>query len=133
MRFLKKFSRSIKSVVRSPILASVAGGLAIVFPVVGVPALAAIATANAALKTADQSAKNMQNLKKMLRVTAVAAKQGNPGAVRALAAFRVVNRARRGDPKSVMAVRRIVRASSIGATIGARYRTQNNGRLRRVA
>lgn len=103
------------------------------FPVVGVPALAAIATANAALKTADQSAKNMQNLKKMLRVTAVAAKQGNPGAVRALAAFRVVNRARRGDPKSVMAVRRIVRASSIGATIGARYRTQNNGRLRRVA
>lgn len=133
MKFLKKFSRKIKSVIRSPILASVAGGLAIVFPVVGVPALAAIATANAALKTADQSAKKMNDLKKMLERTKVAAKHGDPGAVRALAAFRVVAKARRGDPASVSAVRRIVRASSIGATIASRYRTQNNGRLRRVA
>jgi len=46
----------------------------------------------------------------------------------------VVSRARRGDPKAVLQVRRIVRANSVGATIGARYRVQrDNGRLRRVA
>jgi len=133
-RFLRKFSRSIKSVVRSPVLLSVAGGLAVVFPVVGVPALAAVAAANAALKSAEASKKQMQKLTKMLVNTKAEARKGNPGAIRALAAFKVVRRARRGDPKALMQVRRIVRANSVGASIGARYRVQrDNGRLRRVA
>ena len=131
---LRKFSRQIKSVVRSPVLLSVAGGLAVVFPVVGVPALAAIAAANAALKAAEASKAQAQKLKKMLVNTKTEARKGNPGAIRALTTFKVVSRARRGDRKAVMQVRRIVRANSVGATIGARYRVQrDNGRLRRVA
>jgi len=48
MSFFKKISRNLKKVVRSPVLATVTAGVAVVFPVVGVPALAALATANAA-------------------------------------------------------------------------------------
>lgn len=133
MSFFKKISRNLKKVVRSPILASVTAGVAIVFPVVGVPALAALATANAALKAAETSKAQAQKLTKLLTATKSAAQQGNPGAKRALEAFTVVRAAQRGNPKALAKVQTIARRASVGASIANRYRTQPNGRLRKVA
>jgi len=69
----------------------------------------------------------------MLTATKSAAQQGNPGAKRALEAFTVVNAARKGNPQAVAKVQLIAKRSTVGASIANRYRTQPNGRLRKVA
>lgn len=55
MSFFGSIANIGKSIIKSPITTAVAGGVAVVFPPVGVPAVAAVATANRALALAEST------------------------------------------------------------------------------
>jgi hypothetical protein len=80
----KGVRKATRSILKSKITKGVVGGLAIVYPPVGVPAAAALATANVAIKATESSnPKVRKEAKQTLINTAVAAKRGDPGAIRA--------------------------------------------------
>jgi hypothetical protein len=66
-KLLKKISRGAKSVVRSKVTGAILGSAAVVFPPVGAPALAAYATANAALRTYENGRTIVRSAKKAAR------------------------------------------------------------------
>jgi hypothetical protein len=131
MRIFRRVSRSLKSVVRSPVLKTVAGGVAISFPVVGVPAVAGVALANRALAVADQSPAKAKALKRTIARTQVLARAGDEPARRALSALSLAAAARQREPAAMAKVRRIGLRATIGSAIGGRYLVTANGRLRR--
>jgi hypothetical protein len=190
MSFFSGIAKFAKSVIKSPVVKAVAGGAAIVFPPVGVPAVAAIATANTALALAEsgpakaalgaaaklgaktklvnrarrqikagvpkakakaQMIRSAHAIARKVRATKPAAKmankhrtelaaqlkrtkslaaKGDPGAKRALATFKVVAAARKGNPKARAAVALIAHRYEIGQRVRSRYELTTNGRIR---
>jgi hypothetical protein len=131
MSWFKKAWHSIKTVSRSPILKSVAGGLAIVFPAVGLPAMAAIVASNKALDLAEKGDAKARSL---ISNTVALAKQGHPDAVRAVKVLTLVKAQRRGDPKAHAWMARIQQQHNARQTaarrVAARYRVHpQTGRL----
>jgi len=193
MGFFSDIVSVAKDVVKSPITKAVAGGAAIVFPPVGVPAAAAVASANVALAYADRPeakaiigaadklvAKKKHVAKVSLAATARAqvkrgvppavakaemlnkarrvssklvgaqrqatgyraelagqlkrtqllAAKGDVGARRALATFKVVAAARKGDPKAKQAVALIAHRWEVGQHVRSRFELTAHGRIR---
>lgn len=129
----KKLSRQIKGTIRSPLLKTALGGVAVVFPVVGVPALAAVAIAHQSLDAADRSQEHAKKLKRALAGTVKLANAGNPEAKRAVQAFTVAQGLRAGKPEARAKVAGMVDRWAVGRTVASRYRVERSGRLRRVA
>ena len=192
MGFFSSIVGVAKDVVKSPITQVVVGGAAIVFPPVGVPAAAAVATANVALAYADSKqgkavvgvadklvakkrakvtlqataranikrgmppakakaqmlaqarriapklkaspaagavAKHRAALAAQLKNTAKLAAKGDAGARRALATFKVVAAARKGDPKAKAAVALIAHRWEVGQRVRSRFTLTAHGRI----
>lgn len=193
MGFFSGIVNVAKDVVKSPITKVVVGGAAIVFPPVGVPAAAAVASANVALAYADKpegkaiigaadklvakkkakvslivaaraavkrgvppakaKAAMLNKARKMapklnaggvgglvqkhraalalqLKNTAALAARGDVGAKRALATFKVVAAARKGNPKAKAAVALIAHRWEVGQRVRSRFTLTAHGRIR---
>lgn len=202
MGFFSSILKVTKSIVKSPVTKAVSGGLAVVFPPAGIPAAAAVATANAALAYTDTpagkaiisaadkavagkkkavvkkqlvsaakrqlaagvpkaqvkakllvaarraapmvkpratpvpstavaaAAANRAKLAAQLKATASLAAKGDAGAKRALAAFRLVQAARKGDPKAKAAVALVAHRWEVGQRVRSRYELTAHGRIR---
>lgn len=204
MSFFSSVLKITKSIVKSPITQAVVGGAAIVFPPAGLPAAAAIATANMALGYAESpqgkavigladkgaaaitskkkakvkialratatkqlragvpaakvkatmrvnanraavalklpspalrqatgvAGKNRQQLALMLTNTKKLAAKGDKGAARALATFRLVQKARKGDPKAKAAVALVAHRWEVGQRVRSRFELTAHGRIR---
>ena len=194
MGFFSGIASIAKDVVKSPITKVVVGGAAIVFPPVGVPAAAAVASANVALAYADKPegkailgaadklvagkkkakakvtlqraanaaikrgvppakakaamlqkarqlapklnaqpslvSKHRAALALQLRNTKKLADKGDAGAKRALATFKVVAAARKGDPKAKAAVALIAHRWEVGQRVRSRFELTAHGRIR---
>ncbi len=129
--FLKKIGKGIgkaaksvgkvaKSVIKSPITKVVAGGVAVVFPPVGISAMAAISVADKVVTAAEQTkdvAKKAAALRTIVS-TKKAAKSGDVGAKRALLVMRKVKAA----PPATRAKIKT-----------PRFQVTSAGRIRRVA
>jgi len=135
MSLLGSIAKIGKSIIKSPITKAVAGGVAIVFPPVGVPALAGVVAAEQIIKATDDGAAAVKAVRSTLapdkqnspaaiksaltgfpalRAKALAAQaaaqvvsntkklaaSGDKNAVRSLAVLKVVQGAKRGDPKA---------------------------------
>lgn len=82
---VKQTTNLAKDLVKSPIIKSVVGGAAIVFPPLGVPAAAALATAAAVAKGVDSPIfKVAESARKIVANTAALAQGGDAGAQKAL-------------------------------------------------
>lgn len=202
MGFFSSIMKVTKSIVKSPITKAVSGGLAVVFPPAGIPAAAAIATANVALGYTDTpagkaiisaadkavagkkkavvkkqlvsaakkqlaagvpkaqvkarllvaarrvapmvkprgtpvpsaavaaAAANRAKLAAQLNATKALAAKGDKGAQRAMAAFRLVQAARKGDPKAKAAVALVAHRWEVGQRVRSRYELTAHGRIR---
>lgn len=83
--------KSVKKVVKSPITKAIVGGVAIVFPPVGVPAAAALVAADITVRaTESKDPKVRAEAKKLIDNTAKLAKEGDPGAQAAIKILTVV-------------------------------------------
>lgn len=80
---------------RSPLFKTALGGVAIVMPAVGVPALAASTAADRLVAAVEQGGKQAASVKRALERTSQLAAQGDAGAKRALDAVKVAQTARR--------------------------------------
>lgn len=194
MGFFSGIASIAKDIVKSPITKAAVGGAAIVFPPVGVPAAAAVASANVALSYADRPegkailnaadklvakkktkakvtlmaaakaqvrrgvppatakvnmlhkaralapklhsaggagvAQRRNALAAQLKRTAQLAAKGDVGARRALATFKVVSAARKGDPKAKAAVALIAHRWEVGQRVRSRFELTAHGRIR---
>lgn len=128
--FLKKAFKSVKkaasgvasvakSVVRSPITKAVLGGTAIVFPAVGVPALAAATIADKAIATAEKGDAAAKKVKAAIKHTKQLASSGDPGAKRAMASFRVALRAKRSGTTAKALVQKRLATRQLSPALGA--------------
>lgn len=188
MSFFKSFGKAVskgfkavKSIARSPITKAIAGGVAIAFPAVGIPAVAGLAIANQQLDNVDkakamakklkldklaqatlnaakgkppakqqkaiqhavmlkkrgahilqQNAVNRAQMARLLVNTRKAAGAGDKDARRALAAFRIVNSARKGDKGAIEKVKILKRRYDIAQHIKKSTRFTSNARIVRV-
>jgi len=114
------------------VLKTALGGVAVAFPVVGVPALAAVVTANQALNAADKLPKAKAQLAQAIASTRVLASKGDPAAKRALNTFQLVASAKAGKPAAVKTINELERRYHVGNAIRNRHRLHNNGRITRV-
>jgi hypothetical protein len=196
MSFIGSIAKIGKSIIKSDITKVVVGGAAIVFPPVGVPAVAALAVANTALAvaepavnkaagalkpkakarvkaaivakgraqiragvprakvsanmrraahaaarkmtrkggqrsaTSNQTNQHRAELAARLRNTAKLAATGDKGAIRALAVFKLVSKARKGDPAARRAVQLIAHRHEVGQRVRSRYQLTAQGRIR---
>jgi acetylornithine deacetylase/succinyl-diaminopimelate desuccinylase-like protein len=197
MSFIGSIAKIGKSIIKSDVTKVVVGGAAIVFPPVGVPAVAALAVANTALAVAEpvieaagklkpkvqakaqvkaaivakgraqiragvprakvkanmrraahvaarkldrtrskrvatssQVRQHREQLAARLRNTAKLAATGDKGAIRALAVFKLVSRARKGDPAARRAVQLIAHRHEVGQRVRSRYELTAHGRIR---
>lgn len=190
MSFFGKIGKIAASVIRSPITKGVASGLAVVYPPAGVPAAAAVASANMALDYAEksglagaagkalgegkkpaalariavkaraqlkagvppaqvkarvQAAKRVMlrrtvgkpvpsahrtQLAAQLRNTKALAAKGDVGAKRALATFKLVSQARKGNPAARKAVAIIAHRWEVGQRVRSRFELTSHGRIR---
>ncbi len=97
-KFGRKVKRSAKAVIKSPVVKVGVAGLAIAFPPAGVPAAAALATANAVvthLESADKAKRKLAQ--KLCTQTAAAAKAGDSDARRAIGVLVIAKRMRRAQ------------------------------------
>lgn len=85
----KTLGKAAKSVVQSPITQSVTGVVAVAFPAVGIPAAAAIATANMAIKKVEAGAAAAKTVNANLTKLKKAASGGNTKAAVAVNAMQV--------------------------------------------
>jgi hypothetical protein len=108
MSWFKKAFNSIKSVTKSPIFKIAAGGLAIAFPAIGIPAGAALAIGNKALNLANSpNPVTRAKYTAMVNNTEALAKKGDPGAKRAFMAMKLAKDAKAGVPAAVSEVQKI--------------------------
>lgn len=99
MSFFKKAFKSIKSVTHSKLFTAGLGGLAVVFPVVGVPLVAGLAVANKVTDgLASADAKIRGQAQAVVKATVDLAKKGDVPAKRAVALMRIVDQTKKGDP-----------------------------------
>jgi hypothetical protein len=102
MSWFKKAFSSIKAATKSPIFKIAAGGLAIAFPVVGIPAAAALAIGDKALTLANSAnAVTRGKYRAAIIQTEKLAAAGDPDAKRAFNAMRLAKDARAGKPAAV--------------------------------
>lgn len=83
-KLLKSISRGVKVVLKSKAVAAMTAGVAVVFPPVGVPAAAALASANVALSAIDAADRDAKAIRNVVRAkkTVVAAKAAVKGGVK---------------------------------------------------
>lgn len=93
----KKIGKGLKSIVKSKYLKAGVAVLAVVYPPVGVPAAAAVASANVVIKAAE---KGKPKAKDLIKGTIAAAAAGDPDAARAAKVMNIVAEARKGNPKA---------------------------------
>lgn len=92
---------SFKKIVKSPVTKAAAGGLAVVFPPVGLPAAAAVATADTVIRVAEKGTpKQKKAARKLIAGTKRAAARGDDGASRALGTMRQLYRARKATRRA---------------------------------
>lgn len=95
MSFFKKAFKSIKSVTHNKMFQAGLGGLAVVFPVVGVPLVAGVALANKVTDgVASADAKIREQAKMVIQQTQALAKTGDVGAKRAVALMKITHAAK---------------------------------------
>lgn len=100
MKFFKRLGNIVKKVATSKILTAVAGGLAVVFPVVGVPMTAGLAITGKVLNaTKSANPEIAAKAKAMIKNTVQLAKTGDVGAKRAVALMKTQVVAVKGSPK----------------------------------
>ncbi len=98
MSFFSKAFKAVKSVTHNKLFQAAAGGLAIAFPVVGIPVAAGVAVANKVsngLTSADARVKAQAVA--VVKNTADLAKKGDVPAKRAMALLKLVHTAKQGD------------------------------------
>lgn len=190
MSFFSSIAKIGKSIIKSPVVKVVAGGAAVVFPPIGVPAVAAVAAANTALAMAEsgpakaalnaaaklgaktklinkaraqvkagvpkakvkanmmrqahavarkvraqkpaaaKANKHRAELAAQLKRTKALAAKGDTGAKRALATFKVVAAARKGDPNARKAITLIAHRYEVGQRVRSRFELTPHGRIR---
>lgn len=113
-KLLRKIKNSARKVLRSKITGTVFAGVAAVFPVVGVPALAAYASANQALKMAERGGAIAKKAKRLLAGTAKRARAGDPKAKRQAAVFALLLRQRARARRRARALGMPARSFSAG-------------------
>lgn len=94
-RVAKKVASTAKSVVQNPALQAGVGVLAVAFPAVGIPAAAAVAAANVAIKATETGAKAVDDVNAKLGKLKTAAKKGDKKAAHAVNAMQVALAARK--------------------------------------
>jgi len=134
MSIFGKIWKGIKKVAKSPIVQVVAGGAALAFPVVGVPAVAALAISNKVLKAADAGGEAAAKAKALIKNTVAAANQGHPDAKRAVVALKLTQAARKGHPPALrrvaeLSVRNKRRKAAAKSVANAYVLNKKNGRL----
>lgn len=91
MSIFKSIGKIAKSVIKSPILKVGTAGLAVAFPVVGIPAAAGVAAAGKIVDAAQGkkgTPAQQASAKRVVANTIVAAREGDAGAQRALEAMK---------------------------------------------
>lgn len=126
--------KAVKSAVKSPYLKAVVGGVAIVFPAVGVPAMAALVATEKAIDAAEQTADAAKKLgaQKLLKATADLAKGGDKDAIRAMATIKQVQtlRAKSAGQPVFSAVRAIAAGKELdGILVAGEKMTSGKYRL----
>jgi len=132
MSFLRNISRAAKRTLKSKLTMSVLGGVAIVFPVVGVPALAAVAIANQTLNNVEKMKGGKEQLMKAFARTRVLAAKGHAPAIRAVKTFDLVIAARRADPVALAKLQKIKANFMTAQRVRAGTRLLSNGRIVRL-
>lgn len=136
--FLESAASAVKSVVKSPYLKAVVGGVALVFPAVGVPAMAALVASEKAIDAAEQTADTAKKLgaEKLLKATASLAKSGDKDAQRAIATIKQVQtlRAKSGGQQVFASVRAIAHGKELDGILvsgekmrAGKYRLSGDG------
>lgn len=116
--FLDDAWHATKSVIKSPITKAVAGGVAIVFPPVGVPAAAALVVADRVVRASDsKDPKIAAKAKATIKNTLTLAEQGN---THAAAAAKVFDIAKAHAPSSAALSAAGKSAAAAAAAAGAR-------------
>lgn len=111
MGILDDIGGAVKSVVKSPITKAVAGGVAVVCPAVGAPALAGIAAANTVISAAESADKvRRAAAQRSIKATATLA-QTDAGAATAYKAMQTLVEARRGSSLARMFLRQQLNAN----------------------
>lgn len=99
MGFFSKAFKAIKSVTKNKIFQAAAGGLAVVFPVVGIPLVAGVAVANKVTDGLDSvNPKIKAQATAVVKSTVALAKTGDVGAKRAVALMKITRVAKKGNP-----------------------------------
>lgn len=131
---LSDIGKAVKSVVKSPYLKVAISGVALVFPAVGVPAMAALVATEKALDAAEQTADTAKKLgaEKLLKATADLAKGGDKDAIRAMATIKQVQtlRAKSAGQPVFSAVRAIAAGKELdGILVAGEKMTSGKYRL----
>jgi hypothetical protein len=101
----KSVGKAATSVVKSPILQVGVGVLAVAFPAVGIPAAAAVAAANLAIKTANTGAAAAKDLNSKLGQLKAAATKGDEKAQHAVNAMQVALAAKKAKALGLQRLR----------------------------
>lgn len=91
MSIFSSIAKVAKAVIKSPITKVAAGGLAVAFPVVGIPAAAGVAIAGKVVDAAQGkrgTPAQQATAKRVVANTIIAARQGDAGAARAVVAMK---------------------------------------------
>lgn len=109
-KFVNDVRSAARKVAQSPVTRVAAAGVAVAFPAVGIPAVAALETANRVMAAADSAeAKVKKVAHDLIKRTHALAKNGNADARRGLEVLAVAKRAR--DAKKVTTSARVASAS----------------------
>lgn len=101
----KSVGKAASSVVKSPVLQVGVGVLAVAFPAVGIPAAAAVAAANLALKATEQGAKAASDVNAKLKQLKAAATKGDKKAAHAVNAMQVALAAKKAKALGMQRLR----------------------------
>jgi hypothetical protein len=110
--FLKSVGNVAKDVIKSPVTKAVAGGVALAFPPVGVPATAALVAADRVVRSTESATESIREAgKQVVKNTIDEAKKGDEDAKRALEVVKVAKKTRdervkRVTPKQKEAIKR---------------------------
>jgi hypothetical protein len=111
---LRGVAKVAKKTVKSPALKLTVKGLAVAYPPVGVPAAAALATANSVVAHAESADRAKRALaQKLCKQTAAAARKGDPDAARGLAVLLVAKRMRAAQRSAYRVRIRTMKAAQV--------------------
>lgn len=102
---IKSIGKAASAVVKSPALAGAVGVLAVAFPAVGIPAAAAVAVANKALKVAEQGVDAANQINDRLKTLKTKAAAGDKKAATAVNAMQVALAAKKAKKLGLQRLR----------------------------